>query len=372
MLRPGGGPAGYLYNLKTALQPDQGPVGVDALASSDERKGASHDMAVVRWRRTKRLCGTVLPALAARRNRRSIFEALKIPPTALARWQRPDVLIVHELPLLAAYLPHRRRGQRLLYWPHCPTDWSTEFMSAPPPGLQAWGPRMQQHLLPLLQEEEIRLVERCDGVLASAPSALEYYFADRPQFRRRLLRHLTDHVLPGVPALSYAGPRPDVRGKAGFFGRYHADKGFTLYHEAAALLPQMQFHAWGTGPIKPAAPVISHGFTSDIAAAMSQVAVVVVPNLRTYFDLVVLEALSLGKPVVVTDTGGFRELPETPGLLRVAPDAVAVAAGVVRALARFPHGICEDNRRLYEERFSLAAFAQRHLDLAARLLSDSD
>ena len=46
------------------------------------------------------------------------------------------------------------------------------------------------------------------------------------------------------------------------------------------------------------------GYISDAQNLMNASDVIVIPNRNTYFDLVILEALSLGKIVITSNTGG--------------------------------------------------------------------
>jgi glycosyltransferase involved in cell wall biosynthesis len=72
----------------------------------------------------------------------------------------------------------------------------------------------------------------------------------------------------------------------------------------------------------------------EFAGALLRAACVVLPYDAIDQSGVLLAALALGRPVVVTDVGGFRELVETHGAGLVVPpaDPVALAAALVRVL----------------------------------------
>lgn len=367
VLRPGGGPAGYLYNLRSSLPAGQTRVLVDSLTEQQHRSAAvGHDGG--RARGIKRLLGALRPDWAAARLCRKLLGSPIADADKLCAWQKAPVLVIHELPLLASYLPHKPAAQRLLYWPHSPTEWSAEFLHAPPANVMCWGPTVLSRLRLVLRRRELALIAQTDGLLASSREAFEGWFEQQASARHYIVSRIVDTVQPGAPALGT--PQPPNRHsmpRVGFFGRLHTDKGFDLFQEVARAMPHVQFHCWGTGPLAVRPPVHGHGFTADIASAMASVDVVMVPNRRTYYDLVVLEALSLAKPVVLTGTGGFRELPHTDGIARCAPEAGALAAQVAALLERYPDGVCLANRQLFDERFCLEKFAERHIALAERL-----
>ncbi|MCC7435134.1 MAG: glycosyltransferase family 4 protein [Methanoregulaceae archaeon] len=102
----------------------------------------------------------------------------------------------------------------------------------------------------------------------------------------------------------------------GFFGRINADKGVDTVVEAARDLPANTFHVFGDGPLLPKltespGQVVFHGRIPDVANAMAAMDAVVIPSLwEEAFPYSALEAMSLGKPILATRSGGLPELVE--------------------------------------------------------------
>ena len=146
----------------------------------------------------------------------------------------------------------------------------------------------------------------------------------------------------GCPPLRPSENAVDIRQKltengtkfaVGYFGRLVADKGVQFLVDAAKGLPDnIVTHIFGDGPMRNElegkaadTTIVFHGFVPEIADAMSAVDVVVVPSVwAEAFPFSVLEAMSLGKPVIATHRGGLPEMVKhgETGLLVEAEDAL--------------------------------------------------
>ncbi len=120
----------------------------------------------------------------------------------------------------------------------------------------------------------------------------------------------------GCPALQ---PKNSVDSKEGFhvgaFGRLVPEKGLSVFFKALAASPGITGHVYGSGPLedelKAHAPknAIFHGFVTDVADHMAAMHVVVIPSQwEEAFPYAALEAMSLGKPLVVSNVGGLPEI----------------------------------------------------------------
>jgi glycosyltransferase involved in cell wall biosynthesis len=129
----------------------------------------------------------------------------------------------------------------------------------------------------------------------------------------------------GCPALEPASVRDESRSALGIgedafaigsFGRLVKEKGVDLLASASSQLPEgVEVHLFGDGPLRADLERVQgpklrvHGFTAAVADAMNAMDVVAVPSVwEEAFPYSVLEAMSLGKPVIASRVGGLPEM----------------------------------------------------------------
>jgi glycosyltransferase involved in cell wall biosynthesis len=126
-----------------------------------------------------------------------------------------------------------------------------------------------------------------------------------------------------------------------FVGRLSKEKGVELLAEAAKLLPAYQFVVAGTGPddacLKDIPNVTLKGFVGGAALTnlMANAKLLIAPSVcYENCPLSILEAHSLGVPVVTMNSGGMAELVEDgkSGALVSEPTATAVADAVKKCM----------------------------------------
>lgn len=126
----------------------------------------------------------------------------------------------------------------------------------------------------------------------------------------------------------------------GFFGRLVIEKGVDVAIEALKQLPSgTHFHVFGDGPdrsrlvdMSEGLPVTFHGMIADVTHAMQAMDIIVIPSWwAEAFPYAVLEALSMGKPIVASNVGGIPEQIESgqDGLLVEPRNADALAEALL-------------------------------------------
>ena len=133
-------------------------------------------------------------------------------------------------------------------------------------------------------------------------------------------------MLTGIPEAKPKRGREEVREGLGvpneaflisYVGRHNRVKGFDLLKDIASSLFEKEDNAWvvsagNEAPIKR----LEHkhwleiGWTTEAHSYIAASDVFVLPNRETYFDIVMLEILSLGKIVVASRTGGNKYFEE--------------------------------------------------------------
>lgn len=180
----------------------------------------------------------------------------------------------------------------------------------------------------------------------------------------------------GCPALEPTISREAMRQQlaisgfaAGFFGRVVDDKGVQTIAEAAGSLPPETFQVFGDGPLLKelkANPrgVRYHGRVEDVANSMQAMDAIVVPSLwEEAFCYSALEAMTLGKAVVASRSGGLPELIDDgiTGILFDKKDAAGLAA-CIKDLAADPATavrIGEAAREVHRTQYQLCHMAER-------------
>ncbi|MCS7477271.1 glycosyltransferase family 4 protein [Umezawaea endophytica] len=106
------------------------------------------------------------------------------------------------------------------------------------------------------------------------------------------------------------------------------------------------------------------GFRADVPELLLAGDALVLPSSMEQQPLVVAEAMSAGKPVVATDTGGVADMVGASGYL-AQPGDVAGLADRLRALFGDPDpaGIGRELASRAQARFTPEACARRHLEL---------
>ncbi len=137
-----------------------------------------------------------------------------------------------------------------------------------------------------------------------------------------------------------------------FVGRLLYDKGIVEFVEAAKIIrqqfPEVEF--WVVGELDSGNPsaiskaqlvnwidqkyIYYHGTTTDIRAFIRQVDVIVLPSYREGLPKVILEGMSMGKPVITTLTAGCKETVEDGrnGFLVPIKDSQALAQVITKVL----------------------------------------
>ena len=163
---------------------------------------------------------------------------------------------------------------------------------------------------------------RADIIVFPCPEAEEPYFNTWPYYS---IIHKTKetsyrYVLTGIPAACPRISREEIRNSTGipendfmicYVGRHNSIKGYDSLKRIGerVLLNNKEVWVVCAGKEEPLRRLqhphwLEIGWTNDAHSYISASDVFVLPNKETYFDIVMLEILSLGKIVVASRTGG--------------------------------------------------------------------
>ena len=175
---------------------------------------------------------------------------------------------------------------------------------------------------------------RADYILFPCEEAEEPYINNWPSYTqiRKNRKDRYVYIPTGIPDCSPKWGRSVIRNELGisdgdfvisYVGRHNYIKGYDSLKKIGAKVLSTH-NAWVVVAGKEAPLTrlqnerwIEIGWTNDAHSYISASDVFVLPNLETYFDIVMLEVLALGKIVVASRTGGnkyFEKLPDSEGI----------------------------------------------------------
>lgn len=385
-IHPGGGPFGYVYNLRAACRKHLIPdIEFYAFAESDIRGGSKKGCEKQNSIRKRLKYNSFLLAIEYFNSSKllsffvdSFFESISYySDKQIDLISEYEVVVFHQVNLLSSWLNnHRVFGQKCYVFPHSPVEISKEYVLNPTFHREV-NRVSKGMLLPLMQEKECESYEKSCGIITPSENALNAYFSDNTQLANRFQKIKKHCIFSGLE-VAYAedkiGGDFSSRPSIAFIGRYHADKGFDIFLDAAKQSDDsVVWFCAGSGELETLMhdKVMNIGWQKDIFKIMRSATVLVVPNRVALFDLVILEALALGKPLVLTHVGGSKDFPRSSGIFLCEPNSQSLLKAVSYAVAKFPCGFCEENQKIYKEVFAEKPFAERHLALAKELLADT-
>jgi glycosyltransferase involved in cell wall biosynthesis len=197
---------------------------------------------------------------------------------------------------------------------------------------------------------------------------------------------------PSAAAAAAVGQRSSevpAAPRVGSVGRLEAPKGYEHFIDAAARvaarMPAARFRVVGDGSLRASLErraaeaglgdrISFPGWSDDPLAEIAAMDVYVASSVTDTTNLTVLEAMALGRPVVVTGVGGLPEVvaDSVTGYVVPARDADALAGRIAQLLedagARVRMG--EAGRARFAEHFTAARMVEEHLALYASLLGE--
>ena len=225
--------------------------------------------------------------------------------------------------------------------------------------------------------------ERADYVIFPCEDAEEPYIKRWPDFIK--IKHQSPnkfkYCLTGTIRAEAKVPRSDIRTKYKipddafvlcFVGRHNKIKGYDRFIRIAENLMQKDENiyalvAGNPGPVPSPQQKrwIEVGWTNDPHSIINASDIFLLPNEETYFDMVLLEVLSLGIPIVTTNTGGNKYFGDKyePGISLF--DTDDQCENIIRRIKFMSIGelntIKEKNQAFYNENFTPKAFAERYV-----------
>lgn len=237
---------------------------------------------------------------------------------ALEYYNQFDFIHVHDSrKVLTDFYPGCGVTSKIILTSHCPEPLIDEMEKNQCPGLFARHPKLRNFLLSL----EAKAYDYCDNIMFPVREAREPYENVSLVFKEKFAQN--EHKFFYVPTALNIIEKDKTNNhvidslnisqdalKICYIGRHNSVKGYDFLQECAVKLwqtmPNVHFIIGGKEePLKGLSDPRWHelGWVKT-SSLLNEVDVFVLPNMQTYFDLILLEVLRQGTPVVLSRTGG--------------------------------------------------------------------
>ncbi|PZQ78793.1 MAG: hypothetical protein DI549_21870 [Ancylobacter novellus] len=116
---------------------------------------------------------------------------------------------------------------------------------------------------------------------------------------------------------------------------------------------------------------IEVGWTRNVQELIKACDIFVLPNRNTYFDLVAIEVMALGKPIVATNTGGNKALARLSDgvvLCETSPDSMRETLRELASNKALIAELGEKNRAVFLENMEAAIFARNYKSVLRKIV----
>ncbi|GAB1077658.1 glycosyltransferase [Shewanella algae] len=349
-IRPGGGPAGYLFNLnEIACDSEEVKVFFNRVEVNSQSKKIDS---------TNRLYYGLIMVL------KSIFRRFgRLSPGFYESLSNESMPIFHSVTDAVKFSRFRKDFLLMI---HSPKEPSKEILDAVE---QAGYSKIFQRIYEyFLKREERKAINCAYALILPDLGSMDAYYKNDETLKTLLAKKRKYIVPTGVRQLYSSKVKSEIRKELsltstdmviGFFGRYNEDKGYDYFCELVEsnLCSKIRFISAGIGPICPVSKSNYQdlGWRTDIQDLIKACDYVIVPNRVSYFDLIILEAYSLGVKVITTNIGGAKVLPKKATLFLDVNSDVKFDFQLMKMLESHPYS-SDDILNVYNENYSLKAF----------------
>lgn len=269
----------------------------------------------------------------------------------------------------------------VLYQSHSPLPWGQEQCKDLYRVYHWLIPNMEQRY----EEIDRYCFDRADYIIFPCEDAEEPYSDNWPYFKilKNRKKEQFKYILTGIMPAFAKLDKSTVLGKyeipvddfvISYVGRHNTVKGYDILKEIASKYFKTDKHAWVVSAgLEAPFTRLKHahwkeiGFTDDPHSLISASDVFVLPNRVTYFDIVMIEILSLGKIVIASRTGGnkyFEKMGVKGVLLYDTIDEAVSLLSKVKSMPPEERKVLEDgNKEFYTSNLSNKAMYDTYINL---------
>ncbi len=277
----------------------------------------------------------------------------------------------------------------VLYQSHSPLPWGQEQCK----DISPWYDRCIRDMRKKYEAIDRYCFERADFIIFPCEEAEEPYADNWPFFKDFKLNNSEKfrYILTGIMQAKAGVKRDEILSRynipkndfvISYVGRHNTVKGYDLLKEIASKYFEKDENAWliSAGLEYPFTR-LNHprwkeiGFTKDPHSLISATDVFVLPNRVTYFDIVMIEILSLGQIVIASRTGGNKvfEKMNLKGVLLydTIDEAVDLISKVRSMSSEEKERLSAENIKFYNKYLSNSAMYDNYIQLLKSLLNEN-
>lgn len=384
-MKPKGGPlsVGYYYNeeMKRRNEHTLEFNHIDKAYEELHRKGRNITSRLPKW------LNSIHRTLRGINNRKKFLNGKTVAPKR--DFSEYDIVHFHESKDLFLERENLKTYKGIvLYQSHSPLPWGQEQCK----DISVWYRRLIPQMVEKYDRIDRYCFERADFVIFPCEEAEEPYLDNWAYFRefKKNNSHKFRYVLTGIMPAKATLSRIEVLSRynipndnyvISYVGRHNSVKGYDLLKEIAAKYFKKDESSWViSAGLEAPFTRLKHprwkeiGFTNDPHSLISASDVFILPNRVTYFDIVMIEILSLGKIVIASRTGGnkvFEKYGVEGVLLYDTIDEAVELLSKVRNMTLEEKERCsKSNIEFYNSKLSNVSMYDNYIHLLESLIPD--
>lgn len=279
---------------------------------------------------------------------------------------------------------------RVLLTSHSPVPMAQELLDASATGFER---RYVMKRAEKFEEMDHWAFERADTIIFPCPEAEEPYYNNWPSYskikekKKDCYRYAAIGITKQIPITG----REEIRKRfsikendflISYVGRHNVVKGYDKLKKIGEIVLSMTEDicfviAGKEGPLTRLIHKkwMEVGWTTEPQSYIHASDIFVLPNKETYFDVVMLEVLSLGKIVVASRTGGNKYFERIGAKGIFLYNTVEEASDLILKIKNMPETerqeLEKENLKLYQSKFTSEAFYDRYVKMLDNLYTET-
>ena len=381
ILERAGGPSTYLYNLREGLR-DRTEQNIKFIYNEKLRDESTKK----RLSKNKEIIANFSPILYEKIMLKHTFQN-RIWKDKISSLNNVDLMHFHLTLDFAKYYKYLPKNTIKILTSHCPEMPCIEFKNSLKAKAQKRKYDFHKAEKSFFENIDKVAFEQSDVIIFPSKEAMEPYYETCETFEEMIRDKRIKYLFTGTQPLKFYKSNEEFRREYGipeeafvisFVGRHNEVKGYNKLIEICKKLIREKKDIYiltaGVGDIK--SPIcdrwIDIGWTKDPGSIINASNVFVLPNKRTYFDLILLEVLSIGKTCVVSNTGGNKTVSNlTEGVIKY--NSIDDAVKIIIDLYSNREKLFEYeqlNRNIYNEYFTVEVFSKNYIKMIEEIKED--